>query len=393
MKTYEPKAYETTSGTKYKVQYRYYDENGVSRNSTKNSFDTYREAAMFSMEMALEYEEKKKAVKENRELIKEKEKKIDEIDGKNDKLSLTLKDFYECVYLSDLRSDYKLNTLLTKKNIYYTKIDPYLGTKVINDIKTTDLLRWRAEILALNNQSGKKLSPSYVKQIRNQLSAIFNHAVAYYNLEKNPLVGCKTMGCKKGKEKPFWSLAEYNKFSYEIMENEEAFVFFELLYWGGFRRGEALALTPSDFNFKKQEVKIEKSMQVIKGEPIVTSPKTEYSYRTVKLPQRVMDEVENYINTQYAMKKHDRIFNLSISSIRNILKTGAENAGLECISPHCLRHSHVSLLANQGYSIKAIAKRVGHSADTITLQYSHMFPSEAEKIIEELEELRNNNNF
>lgn len=385
MKTYEPKAYETTSGTKYKVQYRYYDENGFSRNSTKNSFDSYRDAAMFSMEMALEYEEKKKAVKENRVLIKE--KKINEIDRENDKLSLTLKDFYECVYLSDLRSDYKLNTLLTKKNIYYTKIDPYLGTKVIKDIKTTDLLRWRAEILALNNQSGNKLSPSYVKQIRNQLSAILNHAVAYYDLEKNPLVGCKAMGCKKGKEKPFWSLAEYSKFSYEIMENEEAFVFFELLYWGGLRRGEALALTPSDFNFKKQELKIEKSMQVIKGEVIITEPKTQYSVRKIKLPEKVMNEVENYISHQYDLKKHDRIFNLSKSKIRSVLKKGAESAGLEEISPHCFRHSHVSLLVHQGYSINAIAKRVGHSAETVTLQYSHMFPSEAEKMNNELEEL------
>ena len=40
-----------------------------------------------------------------------------------------------------------------------------------------------------------------------------------------------------------------------------------------------------------------------------------------------------------------------------------------------LRHSHVSLLINMGFSAVAIGNRVGHESEKITFRYAHMFPS------------------
>ena len=42
---------------------------------------------------------------------------------------------------------------------------------------------------------------------------------------------------------------------------------------------------------------------------------------------------------------------------------------------HDLRHSHVSLLIEMGFSAVAIAERVGHESIDITYRYAHLFPT------------------
>lgn len=42
---------------------------------------------------------------------------------------------------------------------------------------------------------------------------------------------------------------------------------------------------------------------------------------------------------------------------------------------HDLRHSHASLLIEMGFSVVAIADRVGHEITDITFRYAHLFPN------------------
>ena len=57
------------------------------------------------------------------------------------------------------------------------------------------------------------------------------------------------------------------------------------------------------------------------------------------------------------------------------IKYGSEKAGVPRIRVHDLRHSHVSLLINQGFTAFEIGKRIGHSGERITYHYAHLFPS------------------
>ena len=60
---------------------------------------------------------------------------------------------------------------------------------------------------------------------------------------------------------------------------------------------------------------------------------------------------------------------------------------------HDLRHSHVSLLIELGFTPVAIAERVGHESIEITLRYAHLFPSKqiemATRLNGEMEGLNN----
>lgn len=49
------------------------------------------------------------------------------------------------------------------------------------------------------DDKGKPYSPVYLKTVHNQLSAIFNHAVRYYNLRDNPCKKAGSMGKKKNR--------------------------------------------------------------------------------------------------------------------------------------------------------------------------------------------------
>ena len=50
-----------------------------------------------------------------------------------------------------------------------------------------------------------------------------------------------------------------------------------------------------------------------------------------------------------------------------------------------LRHSHISLLIDMGFSAVAIADRVGHESIEITYRYAHLFPSKQNEMVEKLE--------
>lgn len=67
---------------------------------------------------------------------------------------------------------------------------------------------------------------------------------------------------------------------------------------------------------------------------------------------------------------------------------GCKESGVKRIRVHDLRHSHVSLLINMGFTALAIGKRVGHSAEKITYRYAHLFPSVQTKMVDRLDQER-----
>ena len=70
----------------------------------------------------------------------------------------------------------------------------------MSEIKATDIIAWQNKIMSETDLSGESYSPTYLKTIHNQISAIFNHACNFYNLSENPARKAGNMGKEKIKE-------------------------------------------------------------------------------------------------------------------------------------------------------------------------------------------------
>ena len=346
----------------WRVIYRYADWTGERKQSQKRGFKTKREAQIW------EREQLNKATAD---------------------LDMTFDSFVE-QYTADMQTRIKENTWATKEHIIRTKIIPYFGKQKMSSITAQQIITWQNELMNYKDENGKSLSPVYLKTINNQLSAIFNHAVKYYNLRENPCKKAGSMGKKKNREMLFWTKEEYLKFAEVMMDKPLSFYAFEMLYWCGIREGELLALTPADFDFEKCTVSITKSYQRLNGQDLITTPKTEKSNRVIKMPQFLADEMQDYLRQLYGIEPNDRMFTVTKSYLHREMNRGAKEAGVKRIRIHDIRHSAVSLLIDMGFSATAIADRVGHESIDITYNYAHLFPSKQTEMAEKLNMERSN---
>jgi len=197
------------------------------------------------------------------------------------------------------------------------------------------------------------------------------------------------MGKAKNREMLFWIQEEYKRFAEVMMDKPVSFYAFEMLYWCSIRLGELLAMTPADFDFEKHTVSITKSYQRIQGQDIITDPKTAKSNRVVKMPDFLSQEILDFIGQLYGIGEHDRMFLITKSYLHHEMDRGAKESGVKRIRIHDLRHSHISLLIEMGFSAVAIADRVGHESIDITYRYAHLFPSTQNEMADKLSNLRN----
>ena len=297
--------------------------------------------------------------------------------------SILFKNFVE-IYLESMEHRIKENTLMTKQNIFYHHIVPYLGEMKLDEITPKDIIHWQNQVMKDNNYK-----QTYLKAIHNQLSALFNYAVRFYGLKSNPARLAGNMGIEEVDETKFWTKEEYLTFSRAMMNKEESYHAFEILYWCGIRLGELLALTAENFDFEKKTLRINKSYQHIKGKDVITTPKTRKSNRVLTLPDFLAEEMQDYISRLPYLKVDDRIFTITKSGLHHEIDRGCRETGVKRIRVHDLRHSHVSMLIEMGFSAVNIANRVGHESVKVIYRYAHMFPNKDLMIAKKLNISRN----
>jgi len=289
-------------------------------------------------------------------------------------LDMTFESFVE-IYKKDMQGRLKQITWETKNSIIETKIMPSFGKKKMNEIKSSDVIQWQNDMINFRDENDRKYAGVYLKMINSQLNAIFNHAEKFYELKVNPAKKTRSIGTIKCNAMKFWTKDEYIKFTDYTGSKPTTYHAFEMLYWCGIRVGELLALTPADFDFVKRTVSITKTYQRIKGKEVITTPKTVKSNRIIKMPGFLNQEIQTYIKTFYGIKPTDRIFPITTNYLHYEMTRGCDQQGLKRIRIHDLRHSHVSLLIEMGFSAVAIADRLGHESINITYRYAHLFPS------------------
>ena len=337
---------------KWLIQYRYTDWQGKRRKSTKRGFATKREAEEWLRNFLIT-------------------QKAD--------FDMKFADFWK-MYCADMETRLREHTMRTKKYIVELKILPYFGNKRVNDITAADIRQWQNELIKMG------YSPTYLKTINNQLSAIFNYAVRYYDLKSNPCAKAGSMGKSKAEEMDFWTGEEFRKFIDSVMNKRLSYMAFMTLYWTGMRMGELLALNPKDVDLEKRTISITKSYQRLGKKDVITPPKTPKSKRVITIPEFLAADIKDYMDSLYDLQEDDRLFPITKYYLEHEMQRGIKESGVKRIRVHDLRHSHASMLIELGFSPLEIANRLGHEKVETTLNtYSHLYPNKQTKLAERLD--------
>lgn len=316
-----------------------------------------------------------------------KEAEIDFLNSKKTDIDITFANLVTA-YFDYLNARIEKTTIESKGHMIRTKIIPYFGKMPISEITTATVMKWQTELINYRNpKTDKPYSATYLRQIHNQLSTIFNFAIKYYGLTKNPAQQCGSMGKQNAEKFDFWTYEEFQQFIQATKDDIAVYTVFSLFFYSGMREGELLALTLNDFDFEKNTVSINKSLAVINGEKVSKKTKTAKSNRVIAMPVPIMEQIKEYANHLYDYNPSDRLFLTDKSSLHRDMKKYCELSGVRKIKVHELRHSHASHLIELGVSPLSISERLGHEDIKTTLNtYSHLYPNKQSEIAEMLTE-------
>lgn len=275
------------------------------------------------------------------------------------------------------------------------RVLPTMSEYRLDKLSQPVLARWKNEIAAT------ELSIVTKQNAYGAFAALLNYAVKMEYISKNPLTALGNFrdanaAPKSAEVLHYYTPEQFIKFiriaekSAKSVTDWGYYVFFCIAFYTGARKGEINALKWSDIEGNVMHIR-RSIAQKLKGGDVETPPKNKSSYRDLQIPEPLMNILAEHKERQRAAS---RLFTedyrvcggerpLRDTSIDNKNKAFAAAAELPHIRIHDYRHSHASLLANEGINIQEIARRLGHSNVQMTWNtYSHLYPREEERALQ-----------
>ena len=319
---------------------------------------------------------------------------------------MTVKALYD-EYIKALAPEIRETTLDKNKQTLEAHILDKLSDTPLDKLTAPVLQNWKNQIeeTIANPKTGEKLKLRTKQNIFSVFRALLNWGVKMDYLAQNNLskVGNFKSSDIIKEEISYYTAEEYKRFS-AIAKNQaekentltdwDYYVFFSIAFFTGMRKGEIHALKWTDID--GEYINITRSItQKLKGGDRETPPKNKSSIRTLQLPKpliKILNEHKERYKQLRTFTEDFRICGgtkpLRDTSIENANIRFAKLAELSKLRIHDFRHSHVSLLANEGINIQEIARRLGHANIEMTWNtYSHLYPREEERAVKVLNKI------
>ena len=316
---------------------------------------------------------------------------------------ITVSMLYELLKEEDSINCRKISYINTQDNNYNRHIKDYFS-KVDNVGKLTyeDIYQFREYLKQkVAQNSNKPLSTNTINKIMILLKKIFDVGLRKGYYATNPVKLLKKLPIEKTKMQ-FWTVEEFQQFL-TLFEPEEYNIklLFTVLFFTGLRLGEALALTWQDIDFSSNTIHITKSIYVNKGISHISTTKTKAGTRRIIINKKLSQELQHWQQQQKHLLEQFTSDSLTLQVFQSNPLTITKNAiekqykkilerddTLKKIRIHDFRHSHASLLINQGEDYLVVKERLGHASIMTTIDtYSHLYPSKQKELAEKLDEL------
>ena len=269
---------------------------------------------------------------------------------------------------------------------------PVFGNKEIKDITTPALTAFF---------TGMDKSSETTRKLKTVMSSVFTYGVNQGYIKTNPCYGALyKKDPSKAKKVKFLDKGQCQKLMAATSEYSTFNTIIQFLLFTGLRIGECLALRWSDISFDDNTISINHTLSFADDKWFLSVPKTQTSFRTIKLStyskelllrhKREQDKLKETVGDAWVHP--DIVFTSAIgnyycrSFTNKQLKKILVDNDLPALSVHALRHSNASLMINNGFDVKAISEHLGHCNTAITSDiYTHIFKEYKAKMAESIE--------
>jgi integrase len=298
---------------------------------------------------------------------------------------MTMKDL-----LTEWMKSYGISNLRqTTYGVYDTYIRvhiiPSIGEMPIAKIKAHHLQRLYAQKLIDGRKDGKGLAPATVGTIHKIISRALSMAVKWELLARNvaELVDPPRIPSSPRKT---WGADEAKKFL-AIVDKHTHFALYLLAITTGMRKSEVLGLRWQDVDWDRNTISIVQAYVATSKGLTLAPAKTASGRRSVALSPIVMAALRVQRTEQAHLAQHldkpipqlvftsQRLTPMNPNNLLRQFKALCKKAGVHVIPFHALRHTHATLMLQEGVHPKIVSERLGHSRVGVTMDvYSHVLP-------------------
>ena len=280
------------------------------------------------------------------------------------------------------KHDVKPKTLDGYKGLLRSRVIPSLGDYPLNRIDAEVVDSWVAAMI------DDGLSPSRIRQCHQVLSATLKLAVRRNLIASNTCEGT-TLPATVRREQRFLTPTELANVAGAMPVHLQAAVW--TLGLAGLRFGEMAALQRDDVDVLRRRINVSKSVTEISGHLVLGETKNR-KRRSVAIPSLLASIINDHLVAHQSEFAFPATAGgcLRVSNFRGRVLRACEEAGVEPIRTHDLRHTAAALMLDVEPDLHLVMRQLGHSSIAVTVdRYGHLLPGRLEQVAEKMDTMLN----